>query len=112
MIPYLHILKGDLLQEMGSYDHALKEYKEALRGGGSEGEAWYAIGRLHLEQEQLEEAEEGFLNALTYYDRGDQRVLNGLAALYEKQGRVEEAAEMIKRALNIEREEEGMPDTP
>jgi putative inorganic carbon (HCO3(-)) transporter len=110
-LPYLHILKGDLLQEMGRYDHALSEYREALSGGGSEGEVWYAIGSLHLGQEQLEEAEEGFLNALTY-DRDNKRVLNGLAALYEKQGRVEEAAEMLKRFLSIERGKEGMPDTP
>ena len=108
---YLHILKGDLLQELGRFDHTLIEYHEALRGGGSEGAAWYAIGRLHLGQEQLEEAEEGFLNALTY-DRGDKRALNGLVAIYEKQGRVEEAAEMLKRFLSIERGKEGMPDTP
>ena len=96
--PYLHLLQGDLLQEMGSYDHALKEYKEALGGGGIDGEAWYAIGRLHLEQERLEEAEEGFLNALIY-DRSDKRVLGGLAALYEKLGRVDEAADMTERSL-------------
>jgi tetratricopeptide (TPR) repeat protein len=96
--PYLHLLQGDLLQEMGSYDHALKEYKEALGGGGIDNEAWYAIGRLHLEQERLEEAEEGFLNALIY-DRSDKRVLGGLAALYEKLGRVDEAADMTERSL-------------
>ncbi|MCP3677023.1 MAG: tetratricopeptide repeat protein, partial [Deltaproteobacteria bacterium] len=103
-VPFLHILKGNMLKGMGRYEVALIEYNEALNGEGNEGETWYAIGSLHLEQERLEEAEEGFLNALTY-DRGDKRVLNGLVALYEKQGRVEEADEMIKRSLVIGREQ-------
>ena len=80
---YAHFLKANILQDMGQYDDAHKEYQFALREKGKEADVWYAIGGLFLKQGKKKEAEEAFKRTLEY-NKNDFRAADALGKLSKK----------------------------
>lgn len=69
---YFHFLKANILQDMGKYNDAHKEYLLALREKGKEADVWYAIGLISLKQNKAKDAKEAFRKAVEYKSLLDQ----------------------------------------
>ena len=69
---YFHFLKANILQDMGQYNDAHKEYLLALREKGKEADVLHAIAGLFLKQNKPKEAKTAFQKAVEYKSLLDQ----------------------------------------
>ncbi|KUJ76414.1 hypothetical protein AVO45_11485 [Ruegeria marisrubri] len=102
-LPVVHSSLGDLLRQQEKYADAVRAYDKALEysaeGAGAEWFLYYARGICHERLKQWEKAEADFRSALELNPEQPQ-VLNYLGySLVERREKLDEALEMIQRAV-------------
>lgn len=102
-LPIVHVTLGDLMRQMERFGDAVTAYDTALRLYPAEDQAhwfiYYARAIAHERQDQWEQAEADFRKALEL-NPDQPQVLNYLGySLVEKQIKLDEALDMIERAV-------------
>jgi tetratricopeptide (TPR) repeat protein len=97
-----------VLARRGAYDEALQLAREAIKVNDKNGAAWDTLGAVLLGQNNLEEAERAFQQALTLLPNRAGIMLN-MALLYERKGLDKDALrladDLMARPTELSREE-------
>ncbi|MEE9615092.1 MAG: tetratricopeptide repeat protein [Thermodesulfobacteriota bacterium] len=101
LTPEEHLRLGEIYEQRGELDLALREYRYAARGRRGNPMSHFAMGNLYMQRGLYMEAEDHFLAAI------DMEPLNGvfhnnLGWLYIEQGRLGEAETHIRQALAMD----------
>ncbi|MCX7724996.1 MAG: tetratricopeptide repeat protein [Thermodesulfovibrio sp.] len=100
LTPQEHLQLGLSYEKKGLIEEAIKHYKEASK---SDARGFLFLGNLYLNQEKYEYAEECYKKAIKKDDKLAD-AYNNLAWLYwMKAKNLEEAERMVKKAIEIER---------
>ena len=96
-----HFFLGNIYDEQGKRDEAIKEFKAALEFNSEYPDALNSLGYLYAEESiNLEEAEEMIKKALTY-EPNNGAYIDSLGWVYFKQGRYEEAIRELEQAVGV-----------
>ena len=90
---------GDRFLEEMDYENAILAYTRAIEADPKNAQAYYGLGAANLGAESPENAEAAFLQSLNLDPAGVDAYLS-LADLYLRSDRLEEAAELLDRAVN------------
>lgn len=101
LTPEEHLQLGLSYEKQGLLDEAMKHYKEASR---TDARGFLFIANLFLNQAKYDEAEENYKRAIKK-DSNLADAYNNLAWLYYLKGeRLDEAESLVKKAIELERE--------
>ena len=95
--PEIWVTNGQLYESQGKYAKAMENYTKALGVEPNNEAALLSMARLHVRQQQNDEAEQYFTKALAVRPKAD--VYNELASLVQKQGRNSEALAIMEKAI-------------
>jgi len=93
--------QADEALERGDGNFAERKYIEVIKNDKRNIEAYRGLGKVYMDMEKYQEAEETFKFLLKLSPRDD-RVYNRLAMLAQSTGDLEKAAEYFERAINID----------
>lgn len=95
-----HLQLGLSYEKKGLLEEAIKHYEDASE---SDARGFLFMGNLYLNQNKYNEAEENYIKAIRK-DSNLADAYNNLAWLYCQKGeKLEEAEELVKKAIEIER---------
>ncbi|OGP25518.1 MAG: hypothetical protein A2X93_06510 [Deltaproteobacteria bacterium GWC2_56_8] len=97
---------ASIYESKGENDLAFREYRKALESDSKDirESAWFAIANLNLRRNNLDEAEEGFLNAIEI-NPSKGAYYNNLAWIYMERGEYGRAEDTAMKGLELD------PDT-
>jgi tetratricopeptide (TPR) repeat protein len=97
----LPLIEGKCLQDLGREEEARTSLREAVKRQPQGGEGWVELGRLELNTNHPDVAEEAFRRALRV-SPSDREALFSLAQALERQGKKAEAETVRGRQLQVE----------
>lgn len=95
---FAHYNRGQIAQDTGHFDEAIKEFSKAITIHPKFAEAHYSLGVIAFQQGRLHDAEKAFLKTLEYEPK-DIKAINNLGSLYGSTGRLSEAIKTFERGL-------------
>lgn len=95
---FAHYNRGQIAQDAGRFDEAVKEFNKAITIHPKFAEAHYSLGVIAYQQGRLHDAEKSFLKTLEFEPK-DIKAINNLGSLYGSTGRLSEAIKTFERGL-------------
>jgi Flp pilus assembly protein TadD len=96
---------------LNDYSDAVVWFKRCLADDPANSEAWYFLGRAHMERGDFVEAEKDFHHTLALTPN-DSKALNNLGLSLEAQNRTDEAIKAYSAAVSIQKDREHESEQP
>ncbi|MEZ5357966.1 MAG: tetratricopeptide repeat protein [Candidatus Zixiibacteriota bacterium] len=101
---YNHVEQGKRLYLVGKYSQATKHFIRAITNDHENYEAYYYMGLTQQKQNRFDRSISSFKNALKYAPEDiliHAQITYSMAVSWEKEGMMERAGELYKRALTL-----------
>ncbi len=98
---YEHQTQGNIYDDQGNIEAAIKEYKEALRYDPADPNTLFNLGVAYLKTNKPAEAAKAFEQVVNINEK-DYEALNLLGLAYRGSGQIDKAKEAWKKSLEID----------